>query len=128
VYRWELLIIYLGNKFWINMVQEEKHYIMIERHINRKSGWRRKTVFAALAAVILITLPEPVKVLAAGVQSYGISVEELQVVEPEELPEYGAVKTADANNGTAIWLAVLLLGIGGILDKVYLTNRKDEYD
>ena len=110
------------------MVQEEKHYIMIERHINRKSGWRRKTVFAALAAVILITLPEPVKVLAAGVQSYGISVEELQVVEPEELPEYGAVKTADANNGTAIWLAVLLLGIGGILDKVYLTNRKDEYD
>ena len=110
------------------MVQEEKHYIMIERHINRKSGWRRKTVFAALAAVILITLPEPVKVLAAGVQSYGISVEELQVAEPEELPVYGAVKTADGNNGTAIWLAVLLLGIGGILDKVYLTNRKDEYD
>jgi len=40
----------------------------------------------------------------------------------------GAVKTAGEDKSTAIWLAVLLLGTGWILDRIYLSNREDKHD
>ena len=101
---------------------------MIERHINGRSVRYQRAVSAVLSAFMLFVLPGiiPVKVLAAEVQSYAIPVEELQTTEPEELPEYGAVKTADASNSTAICLVVLLVSIGQILDRIYLSSDKWE--
>lgn len=102
---------------------------MIKRHANGRLGRRRKTVLAAMAMMLMVLpAPEAAKVLAAEVQSYTVSIEELKGTEPEELPEYGAVKTADGNKSTAVWLAVLLLGTGWILDRIYLSNREEDHD
>lgn len=104
---------------------------MIERYVKGISHWRRKRVLAAITAIVLMVFPGPgaARVLAAEIQSYTVSVEELQQkAELEELPEYGAVKTADGKTSTVMWLAVLLLCTGWILDRRYLSEWEEKHD
>lgn len=100
---------------------------MIELYAYKKSGRRKKAVLAALGVIMLIVLSGrgTVKVLAANAQSYTLSIEELQKTEPKA--DYGSVKTSENNSG-AIWLAVILLGTGWLLDRVYLSKWEDKYD
>lgn len=87
----------------------------------------RRPLMLAGVGLFTVLFSCPVYGVQNDAYSYTITIEDLQKSETQEQIPYGEVKTGDANQQLPLLSILILIGVIGLLNRIYVNRQEDKY-